>query len=98
VGVEPEAPDERGVQLGAPAPNPSAGRITIPFTLDQPGEVYLDVLDVLGRPVATLVSGALASGPHLASWQPEAAAPGVYVVRLRVGADVATRRVLVEAR
>ena len=45
-------------------PNPFNTETMIAFTLSQPGRVSLNVFDVLGRQVSTIVSGTLAAGQY----------------------------------
>ncbi len=78
-------------------PNPTAGAVTVHVTVPG-GPVRLDVLDALGRRVATLTDGTLAAGGHAVSWEPSRAAPGVYVVRLVAGGTVATQRLTLVPR
>ncbi len=75
----------RTLALGAPYPNPSRGRVTIPFQLPTNGAVTVRVVDVLGRTVATLYDGQAMAGAHTVEWE-GAAGPGVsagvYLVQL----------------
>lgn len=92
VGDAPEAgkdgfADDLG--LGMPVPNPAASVVSVPFTAS--GPVRLDVTDVLGRRVATLVDGEVA-GPQAARLSVRDLAPGVYVVRLEAEGRVLARR------
>src|SRR5690606_1360843 len=50
--------------LGANTPNPFDCETTIPYPLAHPADVVLEVCDLLGRPVATLVDGPAAAGAH----------------------------------
>jgi hypothetical protein len=85
------------------APNPFAPRTAIRF--DVGGEsgsliaspVRLDVFDVVGRRVATLVNEARTPGTYQVEWDGtvdtgERAANGIYLYRLTVGKDVVTRK------
>ena len=71
------------------APNPSAGRAAVRLALDAPGEAAVAVFDALGRRVAALHRGPLATGAH--AWALPALAPGLYVVRAATPGGVATR-------
>jgi hypothetical protein len=50
--------------LATPSPNPSRGLATIHFSLARAGEVNLELFDVAGRRVQTLISSDLTPGPH----------------------------------
>lgn len=87
---------------GAPAlrfetvfPNPVAGRATVRFTTDAPGEVRLEAFDTLGRRVATLADGLVGAGAHEAAFDASGLPAGVYVLRLSGAGRVASARVTV---
>ncbi len=70
------------------APNPFNPRTTIRYELAAAGEVRLDVYDLAGRRVRTLVNGRQEAGPQRVVWdgRDDAGRPGatgVYLVRLR---------------
>lgn len=95
-----DAPDAGGPTLEfSPArPNPSHGTTRFAFTLSAAGATELVLLDLSGRHVRTLVSGALEAGPHDALWdgrneQGVMSAPGLYFARLSAGGAVRVRRV-----
>ena len=82
-------------------PNPFNASTIIPVDVDEYGAaVHLEVLDLLGRTVRTLVSEAMPIGRHLVTWDGTDAhgsrcASGVYFVRLTVsGASGSVRRVV----
>jgi outer membrane protein assembly factor BamB len=88
--------------IGMPWPNPFRPAGTIPFDVVGPGggpvDTRLDIYDVQGRKVRSLVSGPLAQGRHQQRWDGRDArgqevASGVYFLRLDVaGASAATAR------
>ena len=57
--------------------------------------VRLEVFDLLGRKVATLVDGEQDPGPHEARLDGARLAPGTYFVRLQAGSERLTQRVQV---
>ena len=76
------------VALEPPAPNPTASSTTFRFVLAAAGQVELDVMDVQGRRVRSLMSGALSAGPHAFTWdgrdgRDARVAPGKYFAELR---------------
>ena len=98
---EQETPEVPTYFLGA-GPNPFNPRTGLSFGLAQSQHVDLEVYDLRGYKVRTLVSGFLQAGPHSIVWQGRddrghAAASGVYVARLH-GSDVdlKTRLVLLK--
>lgn len=80
------------------APNPARGPVRIGYRVAAAGAVRVDVFDVQGRRVATLVDGPSAPGDHVATWVPAGVAAGLYVVRMRAGTSVWTRSVSVVGR
>jgi len=64
-------------------PNPFNPTTTIRYALPQASQVSLEVYDMLGRRVATLVEGPRAAGYHTAIFDGSALASGVYIYRLR---------------
>ena len=86
------------VELGAPVtfalernyPNPFNPQTSIRFSLPDASEVTLEVFDVMGRKVQTLLSGRLDAGFHEAVWNGTNAsgapvASGVYLYRIQAG-------------
>lgn len=79
------------VMLGQNFPNPFNPTTRIPFTLQESVEVTLDVFDITGRRVATLVNGFHTAGTHTASFDGAGLSSGIYVYRLTAGSRVETR-------
>ncbi|MFQ5570189.1 MAG: T9SS type A sorting domain-containing protein [Rhodothermales bacterium] len=82
--LDADTPVPAALALESAFPNPFTDRTTLTFRLVQHAEVRLDVFDVLGRHVATLVEGPAAPGRHTTSWNAVAAASGTYLARLTV--------------
>ena len=75
------------VALDQNYPNPFNPTTEIRFTLTDPGQVSLQVYDLLGRKVATLVDGELSAAAHTVTWNGrdaagQPAASGTYLYRL----------------
>jgi len=66
-------------------PNPFNPSTTIRFSLFSADVVRLEVFDLLGRKVATLVNGKLVAGDHRAVFDATGLSSGTYVYMLRVG-------------
>jgi hypothetical protein len=98
-----EAPRALGVRasyaLRVLGPNPTSGPASIEYALPHAGSIALVVHDLMGREVARLASGSMASGVHRAQWTGEAgggrATPGLYFVRLRHSEGELSQRILV---
>ena len=83
--------------LHAPSPNPFNPVTTIRFELRAAGPVRLEVYDLAGRRVATLVREHLGAGAHEVQWRGTdddglRAASGVYICRLQAGGLTENRR------
>ena len=72
-------------------PNPFARKAAIEFTLAQPASVLLEVFDVTGRRIATLVDEVASAGRHTVEFDRGRLSAGVYPYRLHVGPRVETR-------
>ncbi|MEZ5063432.1 MAG: T9SS type A sorting domain-containing protein [bacterium] len=74
-------------------PNPATRSTTIRFSLPEAGPVALDVFDVSGRRLRSLLdeSRHLSAGPHEFRWGDDVSA-GVYFIRLQQGPRSETRR------
>ena len=72
-------------------PNPFNPNTVIPFSLEKAGRVQLEVFDLLGRKVATLVDEELQQGRHSYSFDGTSLSSGVYVYRLKQNDQIITR-------
>ena len=94
----------REVALGPNYPNPFNPSTLIPYQLATPSPVRLEVFNVLGQRVATLVDGQQGAGAYVARWDGtdasgRAAASGVYFYRLTVaGAHWTGKMVLLDGQ
>ncbi len=74
-------------------PNPFSAVTAITYQLAQKAYVTLDVFDVVGKKVTTLVSRQQEAGSHTATFVPEALLPaGVYFYKLHANDASVTRR------
>ena len=89
-GVQPES-----FELHANYPNPFNAATEIEYSLNAPGKVRLDVFNILGRHVSTLIDQIESAGRHTVRWDASGVGSGVYFYRLRVGDDVKTRKMVV---
>jgi Calcineurin-like phosphoesterase/Bacterial Ig domain len=83
------------VIMGA-APNPFSQHAVIKFGLPRDGNVQIDLYDVSGKFVARLVEGPYSAGYHGVDWDTrQAVAAGIYVLRIQMGSDTATSKVVI---
>ncbi|GIV60451.1 MAG: hypothetical protein KatS3mg043_1540 [Rhodothermaceae bacterium] len=75
-------------------PNPFNLQTTIRYELARTGRVSLEVFDLLGRRIATLVNGEQPAGSFTVTFDARDLASGMYVYRLTAGSQVMTRTML----
>ena len=85
--------------LGQNYPNPFNPSTIIPYQLPIAGHVRLDVFNVLGQRLATLVDAERSAGAHTAKWDAtgevgRAVGAGVYIYRLSSGGMTESRRMV----
>ncbi|MEZ4652721.1 MAG: FlgD immunoglobulin-like domain containing protein [Candidatus Eisenbacteria bacterium] len=86
------------VELLAARPNPFSSSTNIDFRLPAEGQVDLQVFEVSGRAVRTLVSQSLPAGEHVISWdgrndQGQSVGAGIFLVRLQANGVEQTQKV-----
>jgi hypothetical protein len=75
-------------------PNPFNPSTQIGFNLSEAGDVKLDIYNIMGQKVVTLVDSYLPNGAHEVVWNASSVASGVYFYRLSAGGVVETRRMV----
>lgn len=75
-------------------PNPFNASTAIEFYIPEAGEVRLEVFNVLGQKLATLVDERLGGGDHRVIWNSGDLTSGVYFYRLESGNVTETKRML----
>ena len=85
VSVDNPKQQPSGFEVGPAYPNPFNGMTTLPFNLEQAGDVRLDVYDLLGRRIVTREMSSMNVGSHRYTLQTEAFSSGVYLVRIENG-------------
>lgn len=93
--VDPQPPIVSTFRLEQNYPNPANPETMIAFSLPRAGMATLKIYTLLGREVATLVSGELPAGEHRVRWRAGGLPSGVYLYRLETAEQTATRRLLV---
>jgi len=76
------------------APNPSRATSRIQYTVARTGHMRIEVVDVAGRVVSTLVDGVEAAGRHEAAWRGERMPAGVFFVRLTTPDRTVSRKIV----
>ena len=89
----------QGFALGQNYPNPFNPSTVIPYQLPTTTHVRLEVFNLLGQRLATLVDGERPAGAHMTQWDGTDAAgravgAGVYIYRLIGGGHMVSRRMV----
>ncbi|WP_066829322.1 T9SS type A sorting domain-containing protein [Rufibacter ruber] len=92
--VEDPNPLQTGLGLSYPNPYVQGTTVTIPFQLESAAQVQLQVFDMTGRKVASLVNGSLQAGKHLVTWRGSGLASGTYLYQLMVDGKRFTKRMV----
>ncbi len=67
------------------SPNPFNPETTIDYSIASKSRVELDIFNIRGQKVRTLVNETMPSGKHRVAWDASAVASGVYFYRLKAG-------------
>jgi hypothetical protein len=81
-----------GFALEQNYPNPFNPTTEFHFSLESPMRVRLQVFNVAGQTVETLVDGHLEAGRHALTWDGSNVASGVYFYRLEAADETVTRK------
>lgn len=99
-GEKLEVTDAEDIRLSLPTefaleqnfPNPFNPSTQIQFALPEQSRVSIQVFDMLGRQVASLVNEVRAAGMHLVTFDAKNLASGIYMYRIQAGSFVQTKR------
>jgi len=95
-GIDETGDTPAALRLHRNRPNPFSRRTTVAFTLDRVADVDLSVYDIEGRLVTRLLDGrTLAAGDHRLEFVAGTLPSGVYYCRLRTGARLLTRPMVI---
>jgi hypothetical protein len=74
-------------------PNPFNPSTVISFDLTDADMVSLDIFDIAGRQVASLISEYMIPGSHQINWNPGQLSSGIYLVNLVVGTETFNQKI-----
>jgi hypothetical protein len=80
--------------LGSPYPNPFNPTAQLQFGLPQPAQVRIEVYNILGSRVTTLVNKPMQAGYHSVAWHAQGIASGLYLIQMKAGGFVYTQKAL----
>jgi hypothetical protein len=97
LGIENEPSTPRAFSLSQNYPNPFNSSTTVEFSLPSGGNIELSIFDILGRKVKILADNYIESGQYVITWdganaEGSDAPSGTYILALRNGESVTTRR------
>jgi len=75
-------------------PNPFNPTTNITFALPIAGNVELKVYDILGKEVASIVSGNMNAGTHIVPFDASALASGIYIYKLNTGSFTDSKKMV----
>lgn len=80
------------VDLAQNYPNPFNPTTQIQYTLPESGHVRLDVFNMMGQRVATVVNENVSAGTHTVNFDATDLSSGIYLYRLQSGSETLTRK------
>jgi len=94
-GVENELDDvARSFKLNQNYPNPFNPVTTIEYTIPKSEKVKIDIYNVLGQNVQTLINQTQNAGSHVVSFDATNFSSGVYFYRIEAGQNVQTKKMI----
>lgn len=94
-GIEDGDHDNIPAKLSINAyPNPFNATATIEYGLNKEGRVRIDIYDLLGRKVETLIDKEMPAGQHKVVWDASGYSSGVYFYRIEAGEYIETRKMV----
>ena len=96
---DPDVPVARTFRLDQNYPNPFNPSTTITFTIAGAGPVNLEIYNLLGQKIRTLIDGVMPVGEHAVVWDGlddarRMVSGGIYIFKLTAGTSVQTKKML----
>ncbi len=82
------------ISLSQNHPNPFNVSTTIRYDLPNQSDVTIEIYDILGRKVETIIDGWQPAGAHSVVWDAEDVSSGVYFYRIQAGEYAESRSCL----
>lgn len=76
-------------------PNPFTDKTIIEFELQKSSKVTIDVLNILGQTVDTIIEANLQRGRHTVEWTPLGISSGIYFCRMQTGSFKEAKKFLI---
>jgi hypothetical protein len=94
IANEPKYSTPQHFSLQQNFPNPFNSETTIQFNVARSSHVTIDIHDLLGRPLQTIIDGNLVAGQYSARIVLPTLPSGIYWCRMRAGNFVETKKLL----
>jgi hypothetical protein len=75
-------------------PNPFNSQLTIAFGIGHPAYVRINIFDVLGREIETLVEGTMSPGYHRVTWDANGYPSGIYFYTAEFDNKIETKKIV----
>ncbi|TND09202.1 MAG: 5'-nucleotidase domain-containing protein [Bacteroidetes bacterium] len=75
-------------------PNPFGDKTSVIYTVSHPSEVTIEVYDMLGKKVASLLNDKVSAGQHTVDWNSPAVPSGLYFLQVKAGDFVINKKIL----
>jgi hypothetical protein len=85
---------ELGFSLTQNYPNPFSRVTNISYELAEPAHVDLNVFNMLGQKVTSLVNREMNAGPHSIRWDAGDLSSGIYFLKMKVGNNSITKKTM----
>ena len=85
VATKDEAEVPTAFALGDNYPNPFNPETTIPFDVKEPTRIVLEIYDLLGKRIATLVDRSFNAGRYYVPFEAKDLPSGLYLYRIQMG-------------
>jgi hypothetical protein len=89
------APFKIGFELKQNYPNPFTGTTTIPFHVSKAGKVTIEILDIAGRIIATVVDDYMQGGDYKTEFESKNLQSGIYFYKLSTNGTSDIRKMVV---
>jgi hypothetical protein len=93
VGIEEEILEiPLSFALSQNYPNPFNASTTIQYALPEPSDITVEIYDILGRKIETLIHGEQSAGYHQIIWNADDQSSGTYFYRIQAGDYTETKK------
>ncbi len=93
-GIDDESENPYEYQLLRNYPNPFNSSTKISYEINNTGDVAIDIFDILGRKVETLINGIQPAGKYSLVWEATGLPSGIYFARLESNDQVTSNKMI----